>query len=83
MIGIGCSLAYRSVLAAIILLIPVNLAGLPAITAPCGFIDGMPAGLQLVAPHFAEARLLNVTHQYQQQTDWHLAAPDMSQWEVA
>jgi aspartyl-tRNA(Asn)/glutamyl-tRNA(Gln) amidotransferase subunit A len=63
--------------------IPVNLAGLPAITAPCGFIDGMPAGLQLVAPHFAEARLLNVAHQYQQQTDWHLAAPDMSQWEVA
>jgi aspartyl-tRNA(Asn)/glutamyl-tRNA(Gln) amidotransferase subunit A len=63
--------------------IPVNLAGLPAITAPCGFIEGMPAGLQLVAPHFAEAKLLNVVHQYQQQTDWHLATPDMSQWEGA
>ncbi len=60
--------------------IPVNLAGLPALTAPCGFINGMPAGLQLVAPHFAEARLLQVAHQYQQLTDWHLARPDMRIW---
>ncbi len=57
--------------------IPVNLAGLPAMTLPCGFIDQLPVGLQLIGPHFAEDRLLNAAHQYQQQTDWHKAAPDM------
>ncbi len=55
--------------------IAVNLAGLPAISVPCGFINGMPAGLQLIGNHFAESKLLNVAHQYQLQTDWHQSIP--------
>jgi aspartyl-tRNA(Asn)/glutamyl-tRNA(Gln) amidotransferase subunit A len=55
--------------------IGANLAGLPGISVPCGFVDGLPMGLQLVGPHFAEARLLNAAHQYQQATDWHTHAP--------
>lgn len=51
--------------------IPVNLAGLPAISIPAGFIDGLPIGLQLISHFFEEAKLLNVAHQYQTVTDWH------------
>lgn len=54
----------------------VNLAGLPALSLPAGMVDGMPVGLQLIGPHFAEARLLNVAHVYQQHSDWHLRSPD-------
>ena len=56
--------------------IGANLAGLPGISVPCGLVDGLPVGLQLVGPHFAESRLLNCAHQYQQQTDWHQRAPE-------
>jgi aspartyl-tRNA(Asn)/glutamyl-tRNA(Gln) amidotransferase subunit A len=53
-----------------------NLAGLPAMSIPCGFgAAGLPVGLHLVGDYFAEARLLNVAHQYQSATDWHLRAP--------
>ncbi len=55
--------------------VAVNLAGLPAISLPAGFAEGMPVGLQLIAPAFAETRLLNAAHQLQQATDWHLRAP--------
>ncbi|MEZ5500291.1 MAG: Asp-tRNA(Asn)/Glu-tRNA(Gln) amidotransferase subunit GatA [Steroidobacteraceae bacterium] len=55
--------------------IGANLAGLPAISLPCGFVGGLPVGLQIVAPHFAEARLLNVAHAYQRQTEWHSQLP--------
>ena len=55
--------------------IGANLAGLPGISIPCGFVGGLPVGLQLVGPHFAEDLLLRVAHQYQQQTEWHHAAP--------
>ena len=55
--------------------IGANLAGLPAISIPCGFSSGLPVGLHLVGPHFAEERLLNCAHQYQQVTDWHTASP--------
>lgn len=52
--------------------IAVNLAGLPAISAPCGFdADQLPIGLQLIGNYWREAQLLNIAHQYQQQTDWH------------
>ncbi len=55
--------------------IGANLAGLPALSLPCGFIDGLPAGLQLIGPHFAESRLLAAAHAYQRDTDWHRRAP--------
>src|ERR1700678_2421479 len=55
--------------------IGANLAGLPGVSVPCGFVEGLPMGLQLIGPHFAEAKLLNAAHQYQQATDWHTHAP--------
>ncbi|HEY7929373.1 MAG TPA: Asp-tRNA(Asn)/Glu-tRNA(Gln) amidotransferase subunit GatA [Steroidobacteraceae bacterium] len=55
--------------------IGANLAGLPAISVPCGFVQELPVGLQIVGPHFAEGRLLNVAHQYQRDSDWHLRVP--------
>jgi len=56
--------------------IGANLAGLPGISVPCGFADGLPVGLQLVGPHFAEERILACAHQYQQLTDWHAQGPE-------
>ncbi|MCH8550893.1 MAG: Asp-tRNA(Asn)/Glu-tRNA(Gln) amidotransferase subunit GatA [Natronospirillum sp.] len=53
----------------------VNLAGLPGMSVPCGQVDGLPVGLQLIGNYFAEAQLLNVAHQYQQVTDWHQQTP--------
>lgn len=55
--------------------IGANLAGLPALSVPCGFVDGLPVGLHLVGAHFAESALLRTAHQYQQHTDWHQQAP--------
>jgi aspartyl-tRNA(Asn)/glutamyl-tRNA(Gln) amidotransferase subunit A len=56
--------------------IPAPLAGLPGLSIPCGFdAKGLPVGLQLMGPHFAEARLLGMAHRYQQATDWHLRVP--------
>ena len=56
--------------------IPASLAGLPALSVPCGFDrKGLPVGLQLMGPHFSEARLLGAAHRYQQATDWHLRVP--------
>ena len=55
--------------------IAVNLAGLPAMSIPAGFVEGLPVGLQLIGDYFAEARLLNVAHQYQKVTDWHRRLP--------
>lgn len=55
--------------------IAVNLAGLPAMSIPCGFLDKLPVGMQLIGPAHSEAKLLNVSHKYQQETDWHHQAP--------
>ena len=55
--------------------IAVNLAGLPGMSIPCGLVQGLPVGLQLIGPHFSEARLLNVAHRYQQESDWHQRLP--------
>jgi aspartyl-tRNA(Asn)/glutamyl-tRNA(Gln) amidotransferase subunit A len=53
-----------------------NLAGLPAMSVPCGFSkEGMPIGMQLIGNYFSEARLLQVAHQYQLASDWHLRTP--------
>jgi aspartyl-tRNA(Asn)/glutamyl-tRNA(Gln) amidotransferase subunit A len=55
--------------------IGVNLAGLPALSIPAGFVNNLPIGLQLIGNYFEEARLLNIAHHYQQITDWHTRTP--------
>jgi aspartyl-tRNA(Asn)/glutamyl-tRNA(Gln) amidotransferase subunit A len=56
--------------------IAVNLAGLPGMSIPCGFDkQNLPIGLQVIGNYFAEAKMLNVAHQYQQATDWHIRMP--------
>lgn len=55
--------------------IATNLAGLPGMSIPAGFSQGLPVGLQLIGPYWSEARLLNVAHRYQQVTDWHRQLP--------
>ncbi len=55
--------------------IGANLAGLPAMSVPCGFVNDLPVGLQIIGGHFAEAKLLNVAQGYQQATDWHRRMP--------
>ena len=53
--------------------IPINLAGLPGMSIPCGFgAGGRPVGLQIVGNYFDEARMLSAAHAYQQVTDWHM-----------
>ncbi len=56
--------------------IGANLAGLPAMSVPCGMADGLPVGLHLVGPHWSEAMLLATAHQYGRETDWHEACPE-------
>ena len=53
----------------------LNLAGLPGISIPCGQSNGLPVGLQIIGNYFAESKLLNVAHQFQQATDWHKQIP--------
>src|ERR1700744_4470363 len=56
--------------------IGANLAGLPAMSIPCGFVGGLPVGLQIVGPHFSEGKLLNAAHAFQRETDWHTRVPE-------
>lgn len=55
---------------------PINLAGLPAISVPCGFVDGLPIGMQLIGPHQSEELLLQTAHAYEQAHDWHTQYPE-------
>ncbi|MEJ2114645.1 MAG: Asp-tRNA(Asn)/Glu-tRNA(Gln) amidotransferase subunit GatA [Gammaproteobacteria bacterium] len=55
--------------------ISINLAGLPAMSVPCGFSDGLPVGMQLIGNYFEEDKLLNFAHQYQLDTEWHKQCP--------
>ena len=56
--------------------IATNLAGLPGMSIPAGFSQGKPVGLQVIGNYFDEARLLNVAHQFQLATDWHMRTPE-------
>ena len=58
--------------------IPVSLAGLPALSLPCGLDGGLPVGLQMIAPHFDEQRLLKAAAAYQSVTDWHTLRPELT-----
>ena len=55
--------------------VPASLAGLPAMSIPCGMVDGLPVGMQLIGPHFGEDRLLAVAESFQRETDWHQRTP--------
>lgn len=55
--------------------ISVNLAGLPGMSIPAGFADGLPVGLQIIGDYFSESRMLSVAHRFQQVTDWHSRQP--------
>lgn len=56
--------------------IAVNLAGLPAISLPAGFVNGLPIGMQLIGNLFGEAKILNAAHQFQKETEWHKRLPE-------
>lgn len=55
--------------------LPVNMAGLPGISLPCGFVEGLPVGLQIIGRPFEEATLLRAAHAYEQATEWHRQRP--------
>jgi len=57
--------------------LPVNIAGLPAISIPAGFADGLPIGLQIISKPFGEETILKVAHAYEQSTDWHKRRPSI------
>lgn len=62
-----------------ILTVSVNLAGLPAISIPCGFSDGLPIGLQMIGKHFDEATLYRVAHAFEQATEFHKRTPSIGE----
>ena len=57
--------------------IPVNIAGIPAISIPCGFVDGLPVGMQIMAKPLAEETILKVAYTYEQATEWHKMRPEL------
>ena len=60
--------------------VSANLTGAPAMSIPCGFDRaGLPIGVQLQGPYFAEAKLLDIAHRFQQATDWHKRAPTLAE----
>jgi aspartyl-tRNA(Asn)/glutamyl-tRNA(Gln) amidotransferase subunit A len=57
--------------------IPSSLAGLPALSIPCGFSENLPVGLQIIGPQWGEQKIFNVGHAYQLATDWHTKHPTL------
>ena len=57
--------------------LPINIAGLPAISIPAGFADGLPIGMQIIGPPFSEETLLRIAYAYEQATDWHKRRPSI------
>ena len=57
--------------------IPVNIAGLPAISIPAGFADGLPIGMQIIGKPFSEETILKIAYAYEQATDWHKRKPNI------
>ena len=58
-----------------VFVVAVNLAGIPALSIPCGLANGLPIGMQIMGPHLSEEMLLRIGHIYQSQTDWHTKHP--------
>ena len=56
-----------------------NLAGVPAMSIPHGFANGLPIGLQLIGNYLEESKILNFAHQYQKCSDWHLKNPNLGE----
>ena len=57
--------------------LPINIAGLPAISIPAGFADGLPIGMQIIGKPFAEETLLKIAYAYEQATEWHKKKPNL------
>jgi aspartyl-tRNA(Asn)/glutamyl-tRNA(Gln) amidotransferase subunit A len=59
--------------------LPVNMAGLPGISLPCGFSDGLPVGLQVIGPALGEPAILQVARAYERATNWHTRRPTLAE----
>ena len=57
---------------------PWSLVGSPVVSVPCGFVEGLPVGLALVGPRFAEGTVLRAAHAFQRATDWHERRPALA-----